>query len=295
MECVTRLPDTVGHVTFPVHPRTDARLRASGLRTVLEDQVGVSLTAPLRYREMLDAIAGARVVVTDSGGLQEEASWLGVPVVVLRRSTPRWEGVLDGTTALVGLDPERATAAARRFASSRNRRVSPRPRAPTATGASPHASPRCSTTPRPLPCSCSTSPTSPPACFPRSWRADKGGVNESVPPVVLFDLDDTLYPQRSWLTGTWRAVATKAADYRVEPDALLRALLAVASEGSDKGRIVDRALALVGAPDVPVEPLVDAFRSHAPERLDTYPGTHRALTTAEPAGPASGSSPTATP
>jgi putative hydrolase of the HAD superfamily len=103
-------------------------------------------------------------------------------------------------------------------------------------------------------------------------------VNESVPPVVLFDLDDTLYPQRSWLTGAWRAVATKAADYRVEPDALLRALLAVASEGSDKGRIVNRALALVGAPDVPVEPLVDAFRSHAPERLDTYPGTHRALT-----------------
>jgi UDP-N-acetylglucosamine 2-epimerase (non-hydrolysing) len=117
VECVTRLPDTVGHVTFPVHPRTDARLRTSGLRTVLEDQVGVSLTEPLRYREMLDAIAGARVVVTDSGGLQEEASWLGVPVVVLRRSTPRWEGVLDGTTALVGLDPEHSTTAARRFAS----------------------------------------------------------------------------------------------------------------------------------------------------------------------------------
>jgi UDP-N-acetylglucosamine 2-epimerase (non-hydrolysing) len=56
------------------------------------------------------------VVVTDSGGLQEEASWLGVPVVVLRRSTPRWEGVLDGTTALVGVDPDRAVAAARRFA-----------------------------------------------------------------------------------------------------------------------------------------------------------------------------------
>ena len=99
-----------------------------------------------------------------------------------------------------------------------------------------------------------------------------------MPPVVLFDLDDTLYPQRSWLTGAWRAVATRAADFRVEPDALLRALLAVASEGSDKGKIVDRALGLVGARDVPVEPLVEAFRSHAPERLDTYPGTHRALT-----------------
>jgi UDP-N-acetylglucosamine 2-epimerase (non-hydrolysing) len=117
VECVTRLPAVVGPVTFPVHPRTDARLRASGLRAVLEQQPGVTLTPPLRYREMLEAIAGARVVVTDSGGLQEEASWLGVPVVVLRRSTPRWEGVLDGTTALVGLDPERATSAAWQFAS----------------------------------------------------------------------------------------------------------------------------------------------------------------------------------
>ncbi len=99
----------------------------------------------------------------------------------------------------------------------------------------------------------------------------------AVPAVVLFDLDDTLYPQRSWLTGAWRAVATRAADSRVEPDALLRALLAVSSEGSDRGRIIDRALALVGRPDVPVAPLVDAFRTHSPERLDTYPGTHRAL------------------
>ena len=116
VDSITGLADSVGTVTFPVHPRTDARLRAAGLRSALEHHRDVVLTAPLRYREMLDAVAGARVVVTDSGGLQEEASWLGVPVVVLRRSTPRWEGVLDGTTALVGVDPDRAVAAARRFA-----------------------------------------------------------------------------------------------------------------------------------------------------------------------------------
>jgi UDP-N-acetylglucosamine 2-epimerase (non-hydrolysing) len=51
------------------------------------------------------------VVVTDSGGLQEEASWLGVPVVVLRRSTPRWESVAAGTSVLTGMDAERALAA----------------------------------------------------------------------------------------------------------------------------------------------------------------------------------------
>lgn len=66
---------------------------------------------------MLDAIAQARIVVTDSGGLQEEASWFGVPVLVLRTTTPRWEGVVAGTAALVGLDVERALAMARELAS----------------------------------------------------------------------------------------------------------------------------------------------------------------------------------
>jgi UDP-N-acetylglucosamine 2-epimerase (non-hydrolysing) len=93
----------VGSVRFPVHPRTRARLEAVGALDDLARSAGVSLEEPLRYTEMLDAVAASTVVVTDSGGLQEEASWLGVPVVVLRSSTPRWEGVLDGTTRLVGL------------------------------------------------------------------------------------------------------------------------------------------------------------------------------------------------
>jgi UDP-N-acetylglucosamine 2-epimerase (non-hydrolysing) len=116
VECITRLADSVGPVTFPVHPRTAARLGAAGLDRTLTAHAGVTLTEPLRYRDMLDAIAAARVVVTDSGGLQEEAAWLGVPVVVLRRSTPRWEGVLAGTAVLVGVDPDRALAAATGFA-----------------------------------------------------------------------------------------------------------------------------------------------------------------------------------
>jgi UDP-N-acetylglucosamine 2-epimerase (non-hydrolysing) len=64
---------------------------------------------------MVDLVAGARAVVTDSGGLQEEAAWCGVPVVVLRRSTPRWEGVLDRTSVLAGLDVDRAVRAAAAF------------------------------------------------------------------------------------------------------------------------------------------------------------------------------------
>lgn len=115
VECIVGLADDLGPVAFPVHPRTDERLRAFGLRKRLERHQRVVLTPPLRYRSMLDAIASARVVVTDSGGLQEEAAWLGVPVVVLRDSTCRWEGVLADTTALVGLDPERAADEVRRF------------------------------------------------------------------------------------------------------------------------------------------------------------------------------------
>ncbi len=112
---VRRLATEVGEVLFPVHPRTAARLEETGLRAEL-DLDGIELRPPLSYSEMLARLAASKVVVTDSGGLQEEASFLGVPVVVLRRSTPRWEGVALGSARLVGLDVEAALEAAARFA-----------------------------------------------------------------------------------------------------------------------------------------------------------------------------------
>jgi UDP-N-acetylglucosamine 2-epimerase (non-hydrolysing) len=111
---VRSLAHDFGTVRFPVHPRTRDRLESAEIGD-LETTPGVRLETPLRYREMLDAIASARVVVTDSGGLQEEAAWYGVPTVVLRTTTPRWEGVLAGTSALVGVDVDRALTAVRRF------------------------------------------------------------------------------------------------------------------------------------------------------------------------------------
>jgi UDP-N-acetylglucosamine 2-epimerase (non-hydrolysing) len=111
---VCSLARDFGSVRFPVHPRTRDRLERAGIRD-LESTPGVRLEAPLRYREMLQSIASARAVVTDSGGLQEEAAWYGVPTVVLRTTTPRWESVLAGTSALVGVDPDRALAAVHRF------------------------------------------------------------------------------------------------------------------------------------------------------------------------------------
>ncbi|MEV1286903.1 UDP-N-acetylglucosamine 2-epimerase (non-hydrolyzing) [Micromonospora sp. NPDC049679] len=114
---VTALAARVGPVLFPVHPRTAARLREHGLAERLATAPGVTLREPLPYQELLTALAAARVAVTDSGGLQEEAAYFGVPVVVLRRSTPRWEGVELRSTVLTGLtsddEADRALAAAR--------------------------------------------------------------------------------------------------------------------------------------------------------------------------------------
>lgn len=111
---ILRLAEEIGPVTFPVHPRTRSGLTGSGLLEQLRVP-GVELLEPLPYGDLLAALAASVVVVTDSGGIQEEAAYLGIPVVVLRSSTPRWEGVAAGISTLVGLDGDRAIEAARRF------------------------------------------------------------------------------------------------------------------------------------------------------------------------------------
>jgi UDP-N-acetylglucosamine 2-epimerase (non-hydrolysing) len=112
---IKHLGEELGAVRFPVHPRTRDRLVRSGLLHDVATAPGVTLEAPLRYGEMLEAIAASQVIVTDSGGLQEEASWYGVPVVVLRNTTPRWESVIAGSSVLVGGDGGRALTAVRAF------------------------------------------------------------------------------------------------------------------------------------------------------------------------------------
>ncbi|CAN5720766.1 N/A [soil metagenome] len=98
-------------VVFPIHPRTEARLAALGLRSQLEVE-GITITPPLGYREFLGLIQGARVVVSDSGGVQEETTYLGVPCVTMRANTERPVTVTLGTNVLVGNDYEAAWAAA---------------------------------------------------------------------------------------------------------------------------------------------------------------------------------------
>jgi UDP-N-acetylglucosamine 2-epimerase (non-hydrolysing) len=90
-------------VLFPVHPRTRARLEALGL----DSQEGVTLAEPAGYLDFLSLEADAGAVLTDSGGIQEETTWLGVPCFTLRDNTERPVTIRSGTNTLLGLDPER--------------------------------------------------------------------------------------------------------------------------------------------------------------------------------------------
>jgi HAD superfamily hydrolase (TIGR01509 family) len=98
---------------------------------------------------------------------------------------------------------------------------------------------------------------------------------------VTVDLDDTLFPQESWLSGAWEAVAAVGGTLGLDADALLRQLEIVAADGSDGGRIVDRALLAIGCSEVELPALTPgllaAFRAHAPARLECYPGIEAAL------------------
>jgi UDP-N-acetylglucosamine 2-epimerase (non-hydrolysing) len=90
-------------VVFPVHPRTRARLEALGQAA----PPGVRLTEPLGYLEFLGVLAGAGAALTDSGGIQEETTFLGVPCFTLRSNTERPVTCDLGTNTLLGLDPVR--------------------------------------------------------------------------------------------------------------------------------------------------------------------------------------------
>jgi UDP-N-acetylglucosamine 2-epimerase (non-hydrolysing) len=88
-------------VIFPVHPRTRARLGDADVAP------GLTLVDPVGYLDFLSLEADAAAVLTDSGGLQEESTYLGVPCFTLRDNTERPVTVRAGTNTLLGLDPDR--------------------------------------------------------------------------------------------------------------------------------------------------------------------------------------------
>jgi UDP-N-acetylglucosamine 2-epimerase (non-hydrolysing) len=91
-------------VLFPVHPRTRRQLEAHDLMTGLE-AAGVQCMEPVGYLDFLGLETGAAAIVTDSGGVQEEASALGVPCFTLRPNTERPVTTEQGTNTLLGEDP----------------------------------------------------------------------------------------------------------------------------------------------------------------------------------------------
>jgi UDP-N-acetylglucosamine 2-epimerase (non-hydrolysing) len=99
-------------VIFPVHPRTRARLTEFGFMDLVEQTGNLRLIEPLGYLDFLRLYSGARLVLTDSGGIQEETTALGIPCLTLRENTERPITVLMGTNMVVGTDTERITRAA---------------------------------------------------------------------------------------------------------------------------------------------------------------------------------------
>jgi UDP-N-acetylglucosamine 2-epimerase (non-hydrolysing) len=95
-------------VVFPMHPRTRARVEAFGT-----DYSGLTVTPPLTYLEFLGLQKYARLVVTDSGGIQEETTYLGVPCLTMRENTERPVTLMLGTNELIGRDVTRLKARAR--------------------------------------------------------------------------------------------------------------------------------------------------------------------------------------
>jgi UDP-N-acetylglucosamine 2-epimerase (non-hydrolysing) len=90
-------------LVFALHPRTTANIERFGLGHLL-DNTRLILLPPQGYLEMLGLMAGARIVLTDSGGLQEETTALGVPCLTLRENTERPITVEQGTNTMVGRD-----------------------------------------------------------------------------------------------------------------------------------------------------------------------------------------------
>jgi len=116
-------------VFFPVHPRSLERIRQFGLGRYLAEEKataparGIVPLAPQGYLDFLCLMDHARLILTDSGGIQEESTILGVPCLTLRKNTERPVTVEQGTNQIVGRDPKKILAAAERVLSAERRPV----------------------------------------------------------------------------------------------------------------------------------------------------------------------------
>ncbi len=88
-------------LVFPLHPRTRQRLESFGLMDKLAGQAGLRITEPMGYIQFMNLVTGAELAITDSGGLQEETTYLDIPCLTLRPNTERPITITEGTNKLV--------------------------------------------------------------------------------------------------------------------------------------------------------------------------------------------------
>jgi UDP-N-acetylglucosamine 2-epimerase (non-hydrolysing) len=85
---------------FPVHPRTRGRLEIFGLWDILKQAPALHLTEPMRYIQFMSLVKQAKLAITDSGGIQEETTYLNIPCLTIRENTERPITITQGTNQL---------------------------------------------------------------------------------------------------------------------------------------------------------------------------------------------------
>ena len=106
MEAIEKISQRI-LLIFPLHPRTKANLERFGLYQSLQKNDQIVYTDSLGYLDFLNLLSNAALVLTDSGGIQEETTYLGIPCITLRDNTERPVTVKRGTNYLIGTDPEK--------------------------------------------------------------------------------------------------------------------------------------------------------------------------------------------
>ncbi|MBN2406685.1 MAG: UDP-N-acetylglucosamine 2-epimerase (non-hydrolyzing) [Elusimicrobia bacterium] len=109
-------------IVFPVHPRTMNSMSNPEIKKKIKKMDNLILTGPLGYMDFMSLVMNAKLVLTDSGGIQEETTVLGVPCLTLRRNTERPVTITEGTNILVGDDPDRIAREAVRIMEGRKKK-----------------------------------------------------------------------------------------------------------------------------------------------------------------------------
>lgn len=111
-------------ILFPVHPRTRSKIETNKLQELLSEENGIKMLEPVGYLDFLNLMTNASLILTDSGGIQEESTILGVPCLTLRPNTERPITIEQGTNVLVGNRKEDIIAAAQEATSGKSNKQS---------------------------------------------------------------------------------------------------------------------------------------------------------------------------